>query len=218
MTPLWIIGSGGHAKVVIDAARATGRFRIAGLLDDDPARHGADVLGVAVIDDTSPASIARHGVRHAVIAIGANAARAAVAARLGDRVAWESIVHPVSYCAESALIGPGSAVMAGAVLQPDCRIGAHVIVNTAASADHDCEIAGFCHLGPGARLAGSVRLGEGVFLGVGAGVIPGVTIGAWSVVGAGSTVIRDLPPRVTAVGSPAAPRDTTGKRGTPGAP
>lgn len=205
MIPLWIIGSGGHAKVVIDAARAAGRFTIAGVLDDDPARHGTRVLGVDVIDDTSPGSITRNDVRHAVIAIGANSARAAIVARLGDRVAWETIVHPRSYCAESARIGPGSVIMAGAIVQPDCRIGDHVIINTAASIDHDCEIGDFCHLGPGVRLAASVRIGEGALLGVGAGVIPGIAVGPWSIIGAGAAAVTDIPPNVTAVGVPAKP-------------
>jgi serine acetyltransferase len=36
-----------------------------------------------------------------------------------------------------------------------------------------------------------------------AGVIGGVTVGAWSTVGAGASVVRDVPPNVTAVGVPA---------------
>jgi len=48
-----------------------------------------------------------------------------------------------------------------------------------------------------------IVIGDNVWLGGGAIVCPGVTIGADTVVGAGSVVTRDLPPRVLAVGSPA---------------
>jgi maltose O-acetyltransferase len=48
-----------------------------------------------------------------------------------------------------------------------------------------------------------ILIGDNVWLGGGAIVCPGVTIGADTVVGAGSVVTRDLPPRVLAVGSPA---------------
>ena len=41
-----------------------------------------------------------------------------------------------------------------------------------------------------------------MWLGGGAIVCPGVTIGADTVVGAGSVVVRDLPPGVVAVGNP----------------
>lgn len=48
-----------------------------------------------------------------------------------------------------------------------------------------------------------IVIGDNVWLGGGVIVCPGVTIGADTVVGAGSVVTRDLPPRVVAVGSPA---------------
>ncbi|MUL64169.1 maltose acetyltransferase [Mycobacterium sp. CBMA 234] len=48
-----------------------------------------------------------------------------------------------------------------------------------------------------------IVIGDNVWLGGGVIVCPGVTIGADTVVGAGSVVTRDLPPRVLAVGSPA---------------
>ncbi|MCS7300843.1 MAG: acetyltransferase, partial [Fimbriimonadales bacterium] len=94
-------------------------------------------------------------------------------------------------------------VCAGVVVQPDARIGRHCIVNTAASVDHDCTIADFVHVAPGARLAGGVKVGEGVLLGVGCCVLPGIQIGAWSVVGAGAVVTEDVPDGVVVVGVPA---------------
>jgi maltose O-acetyltransferase len=48
-----------------------------------------------------------------------------------------------------------------------------------------------------------ITIGDNVWLGGGVIVCPGVTIGADTVVGAGSVVVRDLPARVVAVGSPA---------------
>jgi len=48
-----------------------------------------------------------------------------------------------------------------------------------------------------------ITIGDNVWLGGGVIVCPGVTIGRDTVVGAGSVVIRDLPPGVVAVGNPA---------------
>ncbi|SFD59295.1 maltose O-acetyltransferase [Klenkia taihuensis] len=48
-----------------------------------------------------------------------------------------------------------------------------------------------------------ITIGDNVWLGGGVVVLPGVTIGHDTVVGAGSVVTRDLPPRVVAVGNPA---------------
>jgi acetyltransferase-like isoleucine patch superfamily enzyme len=54
-------------------------------------------------------------------------------------------------------------------------------------------------------LAGTVACGEDVFIGTGAVIIPGIHIGARAIVGAGATVIRDVPDGVTVVGCPARP-------------
>ena len=48
-----------------------------------------------------------------------------------------------------------------------------------------------------------ITIGNNVWLGGGVIVCPGVTIGEHTVVGAGAVVVRDLPPRVVAVGNPA---------------
>ena len=63
-------------------------------------------------------------------------------------------------------------------------------------------------LEPGPRRAGweggaPITIGRNVWLGSAVVVCPGVTIGDDTVVGAGSVVVRDLPPAVLAVGNPA---------------
>lgn len=55
----------------------------------------------------------------------------------------------------------------------------------------------------GWEAAQPITIEDNVWIGGGAIVCPGVTIGADSVIGAGSVVTRDVPPRSLAVGSPA---------------
>ncbi len=50
---------------------------------------------------------------------------------------------------------------------------------------------------------GRVDIGSRVYIGVGAVVLPGVTIGDEAIVGAGSVVSRDVPPRTVVAGNPA---------------
>ena len=47
-----------------------------------------------------------------------------------------------------------------------------------------------------------IAIGDDVWLGGGVIVLPGVTIGDAAVIGAGSVVTRNIPPRVLAVGNP----------------
>jgi len=198
---LVVVGSGGHAKVVIASAQAAG-FAVTAVVDDDPARWGQHVLGVAISGPASP--ILEDPAALAVLAIGANRARRARADHA--RCQFATVVHPRAVVHPSVRIGAGSVVFAGAVIQPDAAIGGHAIVNTAASIDHDCVLGDFVHVAPGVRLAGSVVLGEGAMLGIGTVAIPGARVGAWSVVGAGAAILGELPANVVAIGTPARPR------------
>ncbi|WZP00180.1 acetyltransferase [Isosphaeraceae bacterium EP7] len=209
MTPLWIFGSGGHAKVVIDAARASGLFEVVGVLDDDPSRRGMRVLEVPILEGISPEVVERCGIRHAIIAVGCNRARADLARRLDGSILWATVVHPTACLASGVAVGEGSVVCAGAIVQPDAIIGRHVILNTASSVDHDSHVGDFAHIAPGARLAGGVRIGPGALIGLGSGIIPRCSVGAWATVGAGGMVIRDIAPGITAVGIPARPVERT---------
>ncbi|MFV2068548.1 MAG: acetyltransferase [Pirellulales bacterium] len=199
-----LVGAGGHAKVVQAAIEATGR-QVNAVFDDDPRRWGQTQFGVRI--EGPVARLANGHRRPAVIAIGANEVRRAIAERLPMR--WVTVVHPHALVHPSVRLGPGTLVCAGAIIQPDCQIGRHCIVSTAVSVDHDCRVDDFAHLAPGVRLAGNVHVGAGALLGVGAVVVPGIAIGESTTVGAGGVVIRDLPPRVVAVGSPA----TVGRAG-----
>lgn len=205
MTPLWIIGAGGHAKVVIEAALLSGQYVVAGCLDDRPDVLGTTVLGIPVVGPISEASIVANQVQHAVMAIGSNSARARIVHRLDDWLHWASVVHPRAIVSPTATIGEGTVVCAGAVVQAAAAVGRHAIVNTAASVDHDAVIGDFAHIGPGAHLAGEVVVGTGGFFGIGSTAIPMINIGDWAVVGAGAVVTRDVPDRTTVVGIPAKP-------------
>jgi UDP-perosamine 4-acetyltransferase len=209
--PLIVVGSGGHAKVVIEVVRATGRFKLLGCIDPHPAV--SEVLGVPILggDEEMP-RLYKSGVRHAFIALGANRLRIKLGLTSMDQgFDLPSVVHPSATISPTARIGRGVVVMAGAVINANAVIGDFCIINTLAAIDHDCVLGAGVHVAPRTALAGCVQLGEGVLLGVGAVVIPNIEIGDYAVVGAGGVVVRDLPPGLVAVGVPARPRSHAGK-------
>lgn len=202
-----VIGAGGHAKVVLATLAALG-LPVEVVLDDDPQSWGETLMGAEILGPVD--RLANLEVRRAVVAVGANRARQRLVNHLEARIPdlhWMVVVHPSAVVHPTAVLGPGTVVMAGAVVQPDARLGAHSIVNTGASVDHDCAGGDFVHVAPGVRLGGNVHLGEGAFLGIAAAAVPGARVGAWAVVGAGATVVREIPPGVTAIGTPARPRE-----------
>jgi UDP-3-O-[3-hydroxymyristoyl] glucosamine N-acyltransferase len=64
-----------------------------------------------------------------------------------------------------AMLGAGCQILAHATVCTQARLGRSVIVNSAASVDHECRIAAGAHIGPGARVAGAVHVGERAFIG-----------------------------------------------------
>jgi acetyltransferase-like isoleucine patch superfamily enzyme len=82
-------------------------------------------------------------------------------------------------------------------------IGDNVILNTGCTVDHHNSIGSHSHIAPGTHSGGGVHISEGVLVGIGAAIIPGCSIGQWAIIGAGSTVTKDIPAFTTAVGTPA---------------
>jgi acetyltransferase EpsM len=198
-----VAGSGGHAKVVIEACRAGGAV-VAGCIRDRAADgelfHGVEVLGdERLLRDTE--FLAAHAV---VAARGDRALRRRLSETVlanGGRLA--TVIHPAAIVSPTATIAAGSVVLAGAILGPDAQVGRFCIVNHGASLDHDGRIEDGVNLCPGARLAGAVLCREDAFVGIGAAIIQGVTIGRRAIVGAGATVTADVEDDATVVGCPA---------------
>ncbi|MDP9171850.1 MAG: acetyltransferase [Acidobacteriota bacterium] len=206
MPKIFIWGASGHAKVVAEIVRLTGRCEIAGFVDDTPSA-AATFLGLPVFHHMHelPAASAADPVL-AVVAVGDCRARMRIAQKLEEHgLKLSSAVHPQAVVSAGASLGDGTVVMAGAVVNPGAVLGTNVIVNTGATIDHDCSIADGVHVGPGAHLGGWVTVGRGTWLGIGAIVRDRVTIGKGAVIGAGAVVVCDIPDHVMALGVPAKP-------------
>jgi sugar O-acyltransferase (sialic acid O-acetyltransferase NeuD family) len=114
-----------------------------------------------------------------------------------------SIIHRTAYLAKDAQIGPGAQVLATSTICASVKIGRQVIVNTAASIDHESVIEDGVHISVGARIAGRVLVKRFAFIGVGAIVLPDLTIGDGAVIGAGAVVTKSVAPGKVMVGNPA---------------
>jgi UDP-perosamine 4-acetyltransferase len=200
---VFILGAGGHAKMVIEVLESMHRFELYGCLDTH--RTADRILGVPIFEEDSPTlSRLLAANARALVALGDNQLRMRVTNRF-ESLGFEfaTAIAQSAYVSPSAQVGPGTVVMPKAAIGAQARIGRGVIINTASSVDHDSTIGDFAHVAPGCHLAGNVTVDPGALLGTGTCVIPERRIGAWSILGANSTVVRDIPDKTTYIGTPA---------------
>jgi UDP-perosamine 4-acetyltransferase len=205
---LVVIGAGGHGRVVADAL---GRLGLAGesvILDADSAQHGLSVMGIQVRGGDELLPVLRsEGYSEFLVAIGGIKAFG-LRRRLFERGSAAGLSgwilrHPASVISESAELGRGSQVLAGAIINAGARVGENCILNTGCIVEHDCRLGADVHIAPRACLAGGVEVGDQVHIGVGATICENLRIGARAIVGAGAVVIRDVPPEAVVAGVPA---------------
>ena len=191
---MYLYGASGHAKVIIEILELL-KLPVEGLFDDNESLQ--QLLGYPVGPYKDQFNALQSEM---IISIGNNSIRKKIAESLS--VNYGKAVHPFSHISPRAVLGEGTVVMGGVVINSDAQVGNHCIINTNASVDHDCLLGSFVHISPNAALCGNVTIGEGCHIGAGTVILPGVRIGKWCNIGAGAVVIRDVPDYSTAVGNP----------------
>jgi len=200
---LLILGAGGHAKVLAESWLSNGN-ELLGFLDDDPEKQKTNILGFTVY---SALSKLRDFDNHDIsigLGIGNNKTRWEIyqnAVSLGYEI--PVVQHIKSIVSVNIVIGMGSVVFAGAIINTCAIIGEASIINTGAIIEHDCVLGNAVHISPGAKLAGGVYVGDFSWIGMGVTINEGIKIGRNSIIGSGAVVISDIPDKVIAVGVPA---------------
>ncbi len=201
---LLILGTGDHAAVSADTARAMG-LTVAGFLGSSNLRAppelyiegGATDAGVvAVAAKTCAADACFAG-------FGDNATRRdALDAAAHVDMALASLIHPTAYVDPAAEIADGIFIGTLARVITGARLERGALINSAALIDHDCRIGTCAAVYSGAILGGRVTLGPLAAIGLNATVLPGRTIGEGCVVGAGAVVTRDQAALTVVIGAP----------------
>ena len=202
-----IIGSGGHAKVIIDIVEKEGKYNIVGLLNAHP-KLGKKILGYDVLgkDTDLPKFAEIHAIKGIIIAVGDNFTRSKVVTYAKENcveLSFFSAIHPQTAIAPDVKIGQGTVIMAGVSVNATSSIGDFCILNTNSSLDHDSLMGDFSSLAPGVTVGGECQIGKYSAINIGAILLPRIKIGAHSVIGAGSLINKPVTSFSVVYGSPA---------------
>ncbi len=199
---LYLIGAGGHGKVVFDAILLNA-FPKQNIRVRDDSEHLRDsiFLGCSV---EVPATAIEMTDQIFHLAIGNSHVRKHLFDELKKLNATPfTVIHPLASVSQFSKVADGVFVAAKAVVAANASIGLSSIINHGAVVDHDCVVGKFSHISPNATLAGGVTVGSHVLIGAGANILPGLNIGDNAVIGAGAVVTTHVGSGEVRVGIPA---------------
>lgn len=207
MKKIVLLGSGGHAKSVVDSIEQTGEYQIVGFLEVKEKQafsyHNYPVIGT----DNDLERLYERGVEYAFITIGyigKPTARELLYHRLEQAHFQIPVVIDASACiACDVIIGEGSFIGKNAIVNADANIGKMCIINSGVIIEHECEVGDYSHIAVGAVLCGGVCVGRETLIGANATILQERKIGNHAIVGAGTVITKDIARGCTVVGNPA---------------
>ncbi|WP_216904192.1 NeuD/PglB/VioB family sugar acetyltransferase [Synechococcus sp. CCY 9618] len=189
---LLLIGSGGHARALIDIIESASDWRIVGLVGQS-TEIGAKIFGYPVLGSDENLDHLRGFADGAILAMG-HLGSATKRQDLALRLQALDFITPVivsahGFVSRHASLGPGTTVGHGAIVNAGASVGSHCIINSKALIEHDAIIGDHCHISTGVLINGGVSIGAASFIGSGSIVREGLVLPSETIVGAGKRVM-----------------------------
>lgn len=90
---------------------------------------------------------------------------------------FPKIISKFAKISKSVIIGDGTIIMNGVIVNNNSKIGINNIINSGVIIEHDVIIGNHCHIAPGAIINGGVKIGNNCFIGSGTIIKQGTKIG-----------------------------------------
>lgn len=192
---LIIIGSGGHASVLLDILLSQSQEVVA-YVSPDPANNKKLFKGIIHI--SSDADIEAYPANEVLLVNGighmpnCNLRSRLYNSFLSKGYQFTSVISQNAVISKYSKISEDAQILAGAIVQVGASIGNNSIINTSVIVEHDSEIKDHVHLAPNVTVCGNSVINSHCFIGASATIIQGLVIGQNSVVGAGVTILQNI--------------------------
>ncbi len=207
MKNIVIIGASGHGSMLLDCIEKQGRYTVLGFLDSfkekGTAQNGYRILGS---EQDLPHLMTQYSLHGVILAIGNNWKRKNMVDQIYEiapSLEFVTAIHPSAVIGKDVVVGRGSVIMPGAIVNANSRIADFCILNTNSSLGHDGCMEKFSSIASGVCTGGNLILGSFSAISLGAKVIEEITVGEHSIIGAGSLVVKDVDSYSVVYGSPA---------------
>lgn len=196
MKEIILVGGGGHCTSCIDVIEQEGLFQIAGIVDM-PGKRDTSLLGYPVIGSDSDLPKLTEIYKYFLITLGqikTPQRRVTLFEQLSQLGAqFPIIVSPRAYVSRHATVGAGTIVMHNVVINAGTKIGMNNIINSCALIEHDAMVGDHCHISTRSTINGGTHVASYTFIGSGAVIRDNIRVGSHSLVGAGVSVMEEVP-------------------------
>lgn len=202
-----ILGTGGHAAVVIDIIETVGKYKIIGITDIS-LPEGAIYKNYPILgNDNVLEQYLNDGCQNVALGVGGfknNNLRSALfkkMKKIGFKIPCH--IHPSANISQTVKVGEGSVIFSGVNINTDVVIGDNNIIATGANIDHETILGNNVLISAGVTLGGNVKISEKVLCALGSNIISGVEIGSEILIGAGALVVKNIYQKGMYLGMPA---------------
>ncbi len=199
-----IIGTGGHARPIIEVLDENFRNLIKELYDLNfkKKKTKEKILGNNVVGSLN--DFIKSEDKEVYLAIGDNNLRMKVFKSLKKyRIRFPNLISKDAMISKYFKKGKGNFINKKAFIGTDVIMGDNNIVNTGSVLEHQAKIGSHTHIGPKAVLGGHVNIGNNVLIGLGAKIVSSIKICSNCTIGAGAVVTKNINKSGTYVGVPA---------------
>jgi len=197
-----LFGAGGHAKACIEVIEnhKGDNFLISGLIDKIKSNKIINNK-YKVIGNDNDLKFLKTKFNYAFVALGhikkINLRKKIFKNLLSLGYKLPTFVSKNAIVSKNSLIGKGTIVMHGVIINSNVSIGDNCIINTGSIIEHDVIIGNNCHVAPGAILNGGTKVEDNCFIGSGSVIKENIKISKNSIIGANiflrrNTLINEL--------------------------
>lgn len=196
MEKIVVIGSGGHAKVVIDIIQEMGKYEIIGITSNSIPKGEIFFKHLVLGNDEVLFELMNCGVKKVAMGLGGyrdNKHRKEVYNKVKTMgLEFINVIHPKTIISKSVTLGKGVTVFPGVIINTDVTIGNNVIIATGASIDHETKIGDHVLISAGVTVGAYSIIEDEVLLALGSKIISGVSVGKNSLVAAGAVLVKNI--------------------------
>jgi len=200
-----VYGAGTYGQVY--AKYLENEYFVQGFIDDNPVLIGQLINGIEVLGnkDFSIEYLKANPNINMFVPIGDNNLRYKLMCMYNEMgFNTPSFIHAQANIDNSVEIGNGVYVLPGTNIMPFTKISDYTMISMGVNIAHHTLIEKGCFFSLGTNIGASMNIRQNAYVGIAATLMTGVKeVGANALIGAGATVIRDVPENAVMIGSPA---------------